>query len=151
MPYCKLYGEGGADYVNEYSRGWRLDAREVPADLTVRVASDRRVQLMGEIEGLAAGSANAVSADLTDTVVISLGFKNGATGVISNSIAAPLASRLQIYGTERWAASRGPRHLSTIGNARLWTSLFLRKANVSISVLILLTLSPPTSQTLLTP
>ena len=46
--------------------------------------------------------------ELTDTVVISLGFENGATGVISNSIAAPLSSRLQIYGTERWAASNGP-------------------------------------------
>ena len=112
MPYRKLYGDGGADYVNEYSRGWRLDAREVPAGPISQFGLhriDALIQLMGEIEWVfAAGSANAVSPDLTDTVVISLGFKNGATGVISNSIAAPLASRLQIYGTERWAASKGP-------------------------------------------
>ena len=43
MPYRKLYGDGGADYVNEYSRGWRLDAREVPAGPISQFAvSDRR-------------------------------------------------------------------------------------------------------------
>ena len=112
-PYRNLYGDGGMDYAKEYDRGWRLDVREVPAGPISQFGLhriDALIQLMGKISWVfAAGSANAVAPELTDTVVISLGFKSGSTGVISNSIAAPLASRLQVYGTERWAASNGPK------------------------------------------
>ena len=77
--------------------------------------------------------------------------KNGAIGVISNSIAAPLASRLQIYGTERWAASRGPETFVDYRECSLVDLTVFKEGERQHQRFDIIDLSPPTSQTLLTP
>ena len=39
---------------------------------------------------------------------MTFGFKCGATGYLGNSLATPLNSRLQIFGSEKWAEATGP-------------------------------------------
>ena len=103
--------DGGSSEV--YDRAWRLDKSEAPAGPISQFGLhrvDALIQLLGEIDWVfAIGSSKAVAPEVTDTVVISLAFRTGATGVITSSIATPLSSRLQIFGTERWAASAGPK------------------------------------------
>ena len=93
-------------------RGWRLREEEAPTGPISQFGIhrvDTFIHLLGEIEWVfAAGSTQAVDPTFLDSVSVTFGFKCGATGYLGNSLATPLYSRLQIFGTEQWAEAKGP-------------------------------------------
>jgi predicted dehydrogenase len=101
-----------ADENTNYARRWRLEQDEAPAGPISQFGIhriDTMIQLMGPIDWvIASPSSTAIDPDLIDTVSITVQFAGGQLGHLSNSIASPLYSRLQIFGTSGWAESRGP-------------------------------------------
>jgi len=109
----KLYQASFENPDTPQPRGWRLREDEAPAGPISQFGIhrvDTFIHLLGEIDWVfASGSAQAVDPTFLDTVSVTFGFKCGATGYLGNSLATPLYSRIQIFGTERWAEAKGPR------------------------------------------
>jgi len=107
-PYRDLFSGAGEGYT----RGWRLNDAEAPAGPISQFGLhriDTFIHLLGEIDWVfAAGSAKAIDPGFTDTVSMTVGFQNGVTGYLGNSLATPLFNRLQVFGTDIWAESTGP-------------------------------------------
>jgi len=93
-------------------RGWRLREEEAPTGPISQFGIhrvDTFIHLLGEINWVfATGSCQAVNPSFLDTISVTVGFKSGATGYLGNSLATPLNSRLQIFGSEKWAEATGP-------------------------------------------
>ena len=108
----KLYQASSQNPDTPQQRGWRLREDEAPAGPISQFGIhrvDTFIHLLGEIEWVfAAGSTQAVDPTFLDTVSVTFGFKCGATGYLGNSLATPLYSRLQIFGTGQWAEAKGP-------------------------------------------
>ena len=108
----RLYKEAFENSDAPLQRGWRLREEEAPTGPISQFGIhrvDAFIHLLGEIDWVfAAGSFRAVHPSILDTVSVTVGFKSGVTGYLGNSLATPLCSRLQIFGTEKWAECSGP-------------------------------------------
>ena len=92
---------------------WRFDHAEAPAGSMAHLGIhriDSFVQLFGKIDRVfAQSSLDTLHAAWADTLAVSVKFKTGMTGYVGSSLATPLNSRLQVFGSEGWVESRGPR------------------------------------------
>lgn len=91
---------------------WRMDPREAPTGPMVHFGIhriDAFIHLIGAIDWVFANpAARTMDPEVTDTIAVSLKFRCGATGFLGCSLATPLNSRLQVFGSAGWAEARGP-------------------------------------------
>ena len=94
---------------------WRLDRHEAPAGAVVHLGVhriDSMVQIFGKIDYVfAQASRDALSLTCADTVSMLVRFQSGATGYLGSSLATPLNSRFQVFGSQGWVEARGPRDM----------------------------------------
>lgn len=97
------------------STAWRLDQREAPAGVMVHLGIhriDSFVQLFGRMERVyAVAPPNTLDVPFADSVAIMVRFCTGMTGYIGSSLATPLNSRFQVFGSDGWVEARGPRDM----------------------------------------
>ncbi len=98
-------GPFGYDYSGEM---WRGTAAENPAGgmtaMGVHIL-DAMIHLLGPVKQVTAKSARiAIKAPIDDTTTVLLEFASGATGSLTTLMATPANWRLQLFGSEGWAA-----------------------------------------------
>lgn len=105
----------GAKSVPVPASAWRLDRAEAPAGAMTHLGVhriDSFVQVLGRIERVyVQSSRNTLNAPWAESVAMLVKFCSGATGLIGSSLATPLNSRFQIFGSAGWAEATGPREM----------------------------------------
>jgi len=92
-----------------------LDQREAPAGVMVHLGIhriDSFVQLFGRMERVyAVAPPNTLDVPFADSVAIMVRFCTGMTGYVGSSLATPLNSRFQVFGSDGWVEARGPHDM----------------------------------------
>lgn len=87
---------------------WRGTTAENPAGGMAALGIhmlDAMIHLLGPVQRVTALSKRRVlSAGVDDTTTVQLDFDSGATGTLTSLMATPLNWRLQLFGSEGWAA-----------------------------------------------
>ena len=87
---------------------WRGTTAENPAGGMAALGIhmlDAMIHLLGPVQRVTALSKRRVlSAGVDDTTTVQLNFDSGATGTLTSLMATPLNWRLQLFGSEGWAA-----------------------------------------------
>ncbi|MCC6473868.1 MAG: Gfo/Idh/MocA family oxidoreductase [Burkholderiales bacterium] len=102
---------GGGGKVSP-REAWRLHRDEAPGGSIVHLGVhriDTFVQLFGRIDRVFAQEGRRVlDTPFADSVCAQFRFRNGMTGCLSSSLATPLHSHLNLYGTGGWILASGP-------------------------------------------
>ena len=116
---------GSADGTRLQSGAWRLDRAEAPVGAMAHLGVhriDTYVQLFGKVShAYAIPGPNTLCTDWEDSVFVLLRFAAGMTAYLGTSLATPLNSRMQIFGSEGWAEAIGPRDFKDYVHASLRT------------------------------
>ncbi len=92
---------------------WRLAYSEAPAGSMAHLGVhriDSFVQIFGRIDQVfALPGRNTLNAAWADSLAVLVRFATGMTGYVGSSLATPLNSRFQIFGSEGWVQAEGPR------------------------------------------
>ncbi|MCC6473440.1 MAG: Gfo/Idh/MocA family oxidoreductase [Burkholderiales bacterium] len=103
--------------------GWRMERAQAPSGALTHLGVhriDSFVQILGRIERVfVQASRNTLEAPWPDSVCLLARFGNGGTGLLGTSLATPLNSRFQIFGSAGWAEASGPRDLDQYRRASL--------------------------------
>jgi len=108
----EAYGADGTS-TQPTTGAWRFDHSEAPVGSMAHLGVhriDTFVQLFGRIvQVFALPGRNTLKAAWDDSLSILLRFAAGMTAYVGSSLATPLNSRMQIFGSEGWVEATGPR------------------------------------------
>ena len=108
---------------------WRLQRDEAPCGSIVHLGVhriDTFVQLFGRIDRVfAQGSRAVLNTPFADSASLLFHFRKGMTGYLSSSLATPLHSHMNLFGTEGWILASGPTDSTEYRRGNL-TSLRIR-------------------------
>jgi predicted dehydrogenase len=127
---------GSSDGAALQTGAWRLDRTEAPVGAMAHLGVhriDSFVQFFGRVDQVfALPGRNTLDAAWDDSLSVLLRFAAGMTAYVGTSLATPLNSRMQIFGSAGWAEASGPRDFKDYVQASL-RSVSVRGADGSFA------------------